>query len=69
MPRFVAGQDVVVDFEGRDHPGEVIRQSNGYVMCTILTDPLWDYGSRSAVLGPTATVCVPDGRVRLAKVS
>jgi hypothetical protein len=63
--RFSPGQDVLVDFEGKSHRGEVIRHSGGYVMCQILTDPEWDYGKQSAVLTPESTVCVREARVQL----
>ena len=63
--KFRVGQDVLVDFEGKEHRGEVVRHSGGYVMAMILIDPEWDYGRKSADLDPQATVCVPERRVRL----
>lgn len=65
MTKFNPGDDVIVDFGGECH-GEVIRQSNGYVMAVIAVDPEADYGSVTARLDPHSTVCVPEGRVRLA---
>ena len=57
----------MVAFGGRDHSGEVIRHSNGWVVCRIVTDPLWDYGSLSARLDPVSTVCVRETDVRHAE--
>lgn len=64
MTKFTQGEDVLVDFQGREHQGEVIRQSLGYVMCMIAIDPSWDYGSQSPRLDPISTVCVPEKFVR-----
>lgn len=66
MSKFNPGDDVIVDFGGECH-GEVIRQSNGYVMAVIMLDPELDYGLMSSSLDPRPTVCVPEGRVRLAE--
>lgn len=58
---FKRGDDVSVAFSGRRHRGEVLSHHNGWVMCHIrIDDPLWDYGSISARLDPTSTVCVRD---------
>ena len=47
------GDDVLVDFEGHEWPGEVLRVENsGYVICNIHTDPLLDFGSSSARVMP-----------------
>jgi hypothetical protein len=64
--KFKTGQVVVVRFQGRKHQGEVIAVSKrtGYVMCRIIRDPLWDYGSINARLDPEPTVCVKDSDVR-----
>ena len=62
--KFARGQDVIVDFGGLDHPGEVIQQNAGYVMVKILADSAADYGSITARLDPTPTVCVKETRVR-----
>lgn len=57
--------DVWVEFEGQEHPGEVLKvERGGWVRCVILTDPSWDYGTISARLAPLSTVAVPSGRVR-----
>lgn len=61
---FEPGQDVTVEFCGRDHVGEVLRHSGSWVMCRILIDPAWDYGSVGARLDPQPIVCVPAKRVR-----
>lgn len=59
---------MIVDVKGREHPGEVLEQRSGYVMCRIIIDPLWDYG-RTTWLDPEPTVCVPLARVRHADTS
>ena len=64
MTKFAAGSDVIVDFEGRDHKGEVLHHSNGWVLAVLAIDPMWDYGSQSSRLNPHSTVCVPEKRVR-----
>lgn len=61
---FQRGEDVIVEFDGQEHQGEVVRQSHGYVMCQIIIDPLWDYGSQSPRLDPISTVMVPEKNVR-----
>ena len=59
------GDDVVVDFEGGEFPGEVLRgEHSGYILCRIHTDPLWDYGRSSARIDPEQVVAVRVGRVR-----
>lgn len=63
------GDDVLVDFAGEDEwwPGEVIRvEASGYVLCKVLIDSLWDFGSSSPRVAPEQTVAVRSGRVRLA---
>ena len=67
MTKFSAGADVIVDFEGRDHIGEVMRHSNGWVLAIVAIDADWDYGRHSASLDPYSTVCVPEARVRHAE--
>jgi hypothetical protein len=66
MTKFNAGDDVVVDFAGIEHQGEVIEQRrSGYVMVRIiLADPSWVYGSIGARLDPEPTVCVKLTNVR-----
>jgi len=63
------GDEVIVKFSGKDHPGEVISHNRGWVMCRILLDPLWDYGSITARLDPEPVVCVKDVFVRHADES
>ena len=59
------GDDVVVEFDGGEFPGEVIKpEHSGYILCRIHTDPLWDYGRASARIMPVQTVAVRVGRVR-----
>jgi hypothetical protein len=67
MSKFKRGDDVLVDFGGLVHRGEVISQSAGYVMARILSDPVWDYGNMSPRLDPEPTVCVKETRVRKAE--
>ena len=66
MGKFKKGELVTVRFQGRNHPGEVIGVSKrtGYVMCRVIRDPLWDYGSINARLDPEPTVCVKESDVR-----
>mgnify|MGYP005802246641 CR=1 FL=1 len=61
---FNPGDDVWVEFEHEEHPGEVLKVENGWVMATIQTDPDWDYGSLTARMAPHQTVAVKLGRVR-----
>jgi hypothetical protein len=62
--KFKQGDDVVVDFAGIKHQGEVIEQRSGYVMVRIIADPSWDYGSIGARLDPQPTVCVKENHVQ-----
>lgn len=62
--QFRRGDDVLVDFAGVEHRGEVISQNSGYVMARIVTDPDGDYGDIGARLDPEPTVCVKASRVR-----
>jgi hypothetical protein len=64
--KFSVGDDVIVEFGGRDHQGEVIQQSKDWILARILVDPAWDYGRVSANLDPQATVCVRVSAVRQA---
>ena len=66
MTKFNPGDDVIVDFDGLDHQGEVVRDERGWVFCRIVIDINADYGSVGPRLDPHATVCVPESRVRLA---
>lgn len=62
--KYKPGDDVIVDFDGRESPGEVLRASNGWVTAVIAIDPTWDYGQISPRLAPHSTVCVRESRVR-----
>ena len=44
MTKFSEGDDVVIDFKGVLVPGEVIRESNGWVMAVVHIDPETDWG-------------------------
>lgn len=69
MTKFQPGDDVIVDFGGLEHPGEVLHQSSGYVMVKILSDPNADYGSISSMMDPEPTVAVKESKVRHADSS
>ena len=62
--KFSRGDDVIVEFGGLDHQGEVISQSAGYVMVKMIADPTADYGEITPRLDPEPTVCVKETRVR-----
>ncbi len=62
--KFQRGDDVIVDFGGIDHQGEVVQHSAGYVMVRMIADPAADYGSISDRLDPEPTVCVKEKHVR-----
>jgi hypothetical protein len=64
VTKFQPGDDVIIDFKGVQVPGEVMRQSNGWVMAIVAIDPETDWGSEGPRLDPRSTICVPDGRVR-----
>lgn len=68
MTKFLPGEDVIVDFCGIEHQGEVIEQRSGYVMVRIIADPDCDYGAITARLGPDPTVCVKENNVRHADI-
>lgn len=54
------GDDVVVEFDGIKHRGEVLTHSGPWVRCTIAIDPTADYGKITPSLAPRSTVCVRD---------
>jgi hypothetical protein len=59
------GDDVWVEFDGAEWPGEVLRvESSGYVLCRIHVDPEWDFGRASSRVMPEQTVAVRVGKVR-----
>lgn len=63
---FKPGDDVWVDFEGAEWPGEVEKVENGgYIRCRVhFNDPAWDFGASSARIMPEQTVAVRSGHVR-----
>ena len=67
MTKFQPGDDVIIDFKGVDVPGEVMRQSNGWVMALVHIDPETDWGQVGPQLDPRSTVCVPEKRVKHAE--
>jgi len=60
------GDDIIVDFDGAEHPGEVVTHRNGWVRARILIDPVFDYGSITPRLAPISEVCVRESHVRKA---
>ena len=64
MSDFKTGDDVMVEFDGIEHLGEVLFQSRGWVTCTVTIDSSADYGRITPQLVPHSTVCVPEKRVR-----
>lgn len=62
---FKKDDDVIVEFEGVEHVGEVIGEERGWVRATILIDPELDYGSGTDRLAPHQTVAVRTKYVRL----
>lgn len=62
--RFDAGDDVLVEFDGIEHAGEIVRHHNGWCVCTILVDMNADYGAITPRMAPHSTVCVPERHVR-----
>lgn len=61
---FHPGDDVIVEFDGMDHAGEVLWQSRGWVTCTVHIDSSADYGRITPQLAPRSTVCVQEKKVR-----
>jgi hypothetical protein len=69
VTKYLPGDSVVVEFQGVECQGIVIRQSSitGFVMARIaIEDPEMDMGSIGARLDPQPVVCVPESRVRAA---
>lgn len=64
---FQPGDDVIVEFVGRDHPGEVVFQQRDWVQVRIHIDPVCDYGALSDRLDPEPTVIVRSKHVRHAE--
>lgn len=63
--KFETKSDVIVEFDGVEHRGEVLSHRGGYVMAMIATDASTDYGQISPMMSPRQTVCVPERKVRL----
>jgi hypothetical protein len=62
---FERGDDVLVDFDGGEFPGEVLKsEASGYVLCRIHTDPEWDFGMSSAWVMPEQVVAVRTGNIK-----
>lgn len=64
---FQPGDDVIVQFDGEDCPGEVLEVRNGWVLARVLIDPVSDYGSITARLAPVSQVMVRERDVRRAE--
>ena len=66
MTKFSPGDAVIVDFQGVECEGIVIRQSSvtGFVMARIVVDGEMDFGSITPDMDPRSVVCVPEMRVR-----
>lgn len=62
---FQKGDDVIVEFDGVEHVGEVIGEERGWVRATILIDPELDYGSGTERLAAHQTVMIRTANVRL----
>lgn len=58
------GDDVIVTFDGQDHPGVVLSHLRGWVMADIDSDPEGDYGSLTSRMAFRPTVCVKETDVR-----
>jgi hypothetical protein len=60
------GDDVWVDFEGNEWPGEVLKvERSGYVRCQVhFNDPAWDFGRGGARVMPEQTVAVRTTHIR-----
>jgi hypothetical protein len=67
VTKFSEGDDIIIDFKGVLVPGEVIRESNGWVMALVHIDPETDWGQVGPQLDPRSTVCVPEKRVKHAE--
>jgi hypothetical protein len=62
---FKPGDDVIVEFDGLEHQGQVEKPvGQGWIRCKIRIDPLADYGSITPRLGVTSIVCVRVSDVR-----
>ena len=62
--KFHPGDDVVVEFDGLEHRGEIKSHSGGWYVARIVIDPSADYGGVTATLGLRSLVCVPERFIR-----
>lgn len=67
--KFQPGDDVIVEFDGWEHRGEIKSSHNGWYYAKVIIDPLLDYGSVGARLAPESIVCVREVNVRHAEQS
>lgn len=63
---FDTGQDVFVNFDGVEYPGEVLGIRRGRVMARVHIDPITDHGELTPMLGITSIVNVREADVRAA---
>lgn len=61
---FKPNDDVVVQFDGDECPGEVLEVRNGWILARVLIDPDSDYGTVTPRLDPISTVMVREQDVR-----
>lgn len=64
MTTFQSGDSVIVEFDGLEHPGEIISHRHGFIEAVIVIDPAADYGRGTSLLAPHQIVCVRECRVR-----
>jgi len=62
---FNPGDDVIVNFQGAECPGEVVLvyRSSGFILTRIHIDPEIDFGGVSPRLDPEPLVCVREENV------
>ena len=67
MTKYATGDAVIVEFQGVDCEGVVIRQSSitGFVLAHIVIDGEVDFGSITPRMDPQSFVCVPESRVHV----
>lgn len=60
------GDDVWVECEGREWPGEVEKiEHGGFIRCKVhFDDPSWDFGRGGASIMPEQTVAIRNTHVR-----
>ena len=64
MSKFAPGDDVIVEFDGLEHRGEIKSHTNGWCVARIAIDPLADYGGVTPALAVRSLVCVREAHVR-----